>query len=130
MRIVFDENLSPRFAEILSLCYKNVDATSVKRMGMTGSKDITLLETLASQRPLPVFVGSDVNITRRGDERKALRESQVNYILFDSNLFDMKFPEQAWRLIKLWPDIIARVNEKDQPTVMLVNLANGRMGPL
>ena len=130
MRSIFDENLSPRFSDVLSLCYKDIEATHINKMGLTGSKDIPLLETLSSYLPLPVLVGCDINITKRGDERKALAESEINYILFESNFFKMKFPEQAWHLIKLWPAIIKRVNKNDQPTVMLVNLANERMESL
>ncbi|HOZ49370.1 MAG TPA: hypothetical protein PLO37_21280 [Candidatus Hydrogenedentes bacterium] len=130
MRVVFDENVSPRFADLLQLCFKDLRATHVNQEGLRGKRDVDVLRTLAEYRPLPVLVGADGNITRRGDERKALKDSQVSYVLFESGFFNMQFPEQAWRLVKLWPVIRQRMEDAEPPTRILVNLASGKIGPL
>lgn len=129
MRIIFDENLGARLPKMIELCYKEVDVSTVSTLGFRGKADVELFQEFASHRPVPVFVTKDMNITKRGDERTALKESGIHFVLLRWENSGMNLPEQAWRLLRVWPSIVDRVGRMSTPMQIMVNLNTFRISP-
>lgn len=104
--IVVDENLGPRAAEILALCYKDIDITSINRLNLRGTEDPVLAKKFSSYQPRPVFMCCDWKILKKPVERAEFINAGVPLVLIGTSWMNrVPFAERLWRLVKLWPRI-------------------------
>jgi len=80
-------------------------------------EDATIIETLATDDPKPVFITADVNMyTRRPNERKALASSGLTCVFIRKHFTELEIHVQALKILKVWPDVIEATSRCSQPT--------------
>lgn len=72
------------------------------------TEDVEWITSIGAADPPWIALSADLAIMRRDAERKALEEANLTFFGFDRQWLKLRFPEQAWRLVKAWPDIVAR----------------------
>jgi hypothetical protein len=109
VKFVFDHSLSPSLAEIIGILEAQLDAgRTIEHLRETypqKTKDTVWIPGLASMEPRPVVVTADPRIAKSKPERTAWLQSGL-VIFFLLSFADHNAVEQAWRLVKWWPDIV------------------------
>lgn len=126
MRFFFDRCLPLRLARILQAYDTDNEITHQDddvRFVCT-DEDISILEALSQQEPKPVFITADVNMRHRNpDERQALRGSGLTCVFMKKGVNNLSFHEQAWKILKLWPEIVRHTGSCREPTAFEVGPA-------
>lgn len=122
MKLLFDENLSPKHATTLSTYFDEVDATPTKRAFGLSAKDPQILEALEAWKPRPTLVTADRKIGKKKLELRRLIKAKCNVIVLAANVHDFKAPDQAWRLLKIWPTISENLAKAASPLHIYVDL--------
>jgi hypothetical protein len=119
-----DENIPQKLARMLNhydsahmVCHIYDD----KHLS-AGMKDLELIKALASRRPRPVLITADFAMGKNPAERKALAESGLTVVFLRKTfLRNLPFNELASKMIRLWPEIIAAVQDCRRPTAFEVS---------
>jgi hypothetical protein len=118
MVFFFDANLSVYIARMLA----QFDRQSVirhlfdDRAFNRDDEDVVIIDKLSHENPKPVFVTADTNIGRRPLERHALKNSGLSCVFFRKSFLGLGFHTQAWKIVKLWPQIAEEASKCKQPT--------------
>ncbi len=130
-RVIIDENLPDKIVDLLEICFEGMDVTPLKKHHGPGTKDIDWMKDLADWRPKPIVLTCDRRILSRELERKALQESGLTFVVFKPTWMDIRFPEKAWRLVKLWPEIQSDLDDRnDSHTILEVEILRGTISHL
>ena len=107
MKFFLDNNLSPRFAQALQALEGDGGHEVVHlRSKFSGdAKDVAWIRSLASEGNW-VIISGDMRISQREFEREAWLNSGLTAFFFAKGWTNIKFWDQAWRLIKWWPAIV------------------------
>ena len=133
VKFYFDENLSPRFARVLTEVYHQsshqlIPTTSDARFPR-GTKDFEIISRLAAEAPKPVFLTADVNMhTKYPTERQALVDSRLTVFFFKKGFQVLPFPDQVQKLIATWPKVVYHA-ERCRTGAFEVN-PNGKVIPI
>lgn len=63
--------------------------------------------------PLWIVLSGDGHILRNRAERKVLDEVRLPYCCLSDNFMNFGIYDQAWRLIRVWPEIVKTANQKN-----------------
>jgi hypothetical protein len=110
-----DNTLAPRIAEALG-ALEGPGGHTVKylrEMFSADTPDVDWIRRLASDGDW-VIISGDVRISRNEFERRAWRESGLTAFFLAKGWSGLRLWDQAWRLVKWWPDIVAQA-EKIRP---------------
>lgn len=128
MIVVFDECLTQKHSDVLKLYFDDVEATTTKRRVGAGAKDVPILESFENNVPRPILITADGRITRNKFERQALLRCKCHCVVILPSFTDLSIPDQAWRLLKLWPIIAGYFRDADGPVHLLVDLKKESIG--
>lgn len=123
MRFFFDRNISHRLANMLSAYREGLDEVRhLDSIFSAKTPDKVWLTTLGEEEPAWIVVTTDLAILTRDAERRVLEEADVMFLGFTGRWTKMGIDEQAWRLVKAWPEIVARAkDEAGRPTIFKVH---------
>lgn len=69
--------------------------------------DTQWLTDITGWDPIPVVISGDGRILRNPAELQVLGNLPLTFFLFAGGWFDLKWPEFAWKAIKVWPEVVA-----------------------
>lgn len=78
--------------------------------------DVSLIRTVASDSPKPVFVTADTAMKRKPLERAALADSGLTIVFFRGGWAELDVHTHAWKMVRIWPDIVKAVTRCSEPT--------------
>lgn len=128
MRYVFDENIGAplcrALAEIFcdrgdSYVHLNDDPRFPK-----SCPDPVWLRGLAADAVETTIVTCDGRIRTHPENAIAMKESMHTMVFFHKDWPRKTIEEQAWRIVKAWPDVVAEVRRARDPVLIEVS-ANG-----
>jgi len=108
MRFFFDRNFSSRIArmvEIFELDHTARHHDQDARIDQT-TTDVEWLKALGSDPEPWAIISGDGRILKNKVERKVLDETGFKFFCLSRQWMKMKFHEQTWKFIKVWPDIV------------------------
>ena len=108
MRFFFDRNMPPQLARMVEVLEREHAARSYyddERFGDT-TADVTWIKVLAADDPPWIIVSGDGRILKNKTELSALKEAKLTFFCLSRQWMHMKIYEQAWKFIKVWPDIV------------------------
>jgi hypothetical protein len=111
MKCFFDTNLSPKLAKTLDFL-EGEDGIRVKHLNekfQSNTPDTVWIEKLKNEGDWFVIT-KDNQIKKRHHERKAWKESNLPIVFLPKTWIKLNFWEQAWRLIRYWPDLKENIN--------------------
>ncbi len=123
MKFILEHSLSPSLSEILAILEGPAGHTvdHLRRFYPQETKDAVWLPRLAQDAPDVVVITADPRITRSPQERAAWRESGLT-IFFLRSFADLSSWEQAWRIVKWWPEIVKCADSAKPGTGYLVSV--------
>jgi hypothetical protein len=131
MNFFFDANVSPRISKILAvLNEKEHEITHIPEHPLftqnnnqygNSTTDIEVIETLSKENNRWSVVSGDINIINTAHERAALIKSGLSFFALDKNWGKAGVMEQAWKIIKIWNDIVRHASAR-QPGMHTVHM--------
>ena len=127
MNFFADENIAERAVPLLR-AFDNRGHTFVYLLEWfaKGTDDLDWLPVVVSWDPRPVILSGDGGILTDPKERPTLRRSGCSFVYFGRTWTNTPWEAYAYRLIRYWPDIRARVEALTRPTIVEVTI-NGRI---
>ncbi len=108
MRFFFDRNMAPQLARMVDVLEREHTARSYyddDRFEPTTS-DVEWIKVLSSDDPPWIVISGDGNILKNKTELSALKEAKLTFFCLTRQWMHMPIYEQAWKFIKVWPDIV------------------------
>lgn len=84
------------------------------------TKDIEWIPAIGNDKPSWIVLSFDNRILTKPEELTELRKANLTFFCFDKHWSSMGIYEQAWKLIKVWPDIREK-SQTLQPTTFKVS---------
>jgi hypothetical protein len=109
LRFFLDNTTPPRFAPALQALEGpgGHEVRHLRDMFSADTPDIEWLMKLAKEGAW-VIISGDIRISQNEFERRAWLESGLTAFFLGRGWTKLKLWEQAWKLIKWWPDIVAQ----------------------
>lgn len=85
--------------------------------------DVEWIGTLATDTVKWSVITADARIMTSAPEREAMRQSGLTFFVLTAGWLRFSFHEQAWRLVRLWPEIVARA---ESGTYKVYEVSGGR----
>ena len=108
MRFFFDRNMPPQLARMVDALEREHSARhhdEDPRFSPT-TPDVEWLRSLGSDDPPWIVISGDGRILKNKTELSALKEARLTFFCLSRQWMHMKIYEQAWKFIKVWPDIV------------------------
>ncbi len=87
-----------------------------------GTADTVWLRQIAEWEPKPIIIGGDGRILRNKAERRVLRHAELSFVFLAGGWSNLPWETQAWKIIRVWPDIVRNVAAVRFPTVFEVSV--------
>lgn len=123
MRFFVDNNISPRIAKALNALEER-DRNEVVHLKQKFDQSVSDIQWLSSlgQEGHWVVLTCDRNILRNPHERAAWKESGLTVFFFKESYLKFSFWDQAWQLIKKWPEIKERAEKSDAGSLFVLGI--------
>ncbi|MBW3542417.1 MAG: hypothetical protein KY476_19300 [Planctomycetes bacterium] len=108
MRFFFDRNFSLRIArmvEVFELAHTVRHHDQDARFDYK-TTDVEWLQALGSEPEPWTIISGDGRILKNKVERQALDDTGFQFFCLSRQWMNMKLHEQAWKFVKLWPDVV------------------------
>ena len=130
MKFFFDNNMPRRLAAALSILNDGSDVSvhhhNDDGMFDPGTPDEYWIQELDRQSGW-VVISRDVRITRSKAVREVWHESKLTAFFLTAGWGNLLFWDQAWQLIKVWPDILRTARRAERGTGYRVKLKGIRL---
>jgi hypothetical protein len=90
--------------------------------------DTEWIRVVSLWNPKPIVITSDPKILKRPDEMRELFHANLMFIALADQWAEMDIWDQAWKFIKLWPNVLKKMDGLHQPTVF--SLSGGQVPKL
>jgi PIN like domain len=108
MIFFFDRCTSPRIARMVH-AFEAIHSTRHHDDDARFSKstpDIEWIAAIGAEDPPWAVVSGDARILKNKHELAALRATRLKYFCLSAQWMRMQIHEQAWRFMKVWPQIV------------------------
>ena len=119
-----DESISIRLVRMLVIFDRKNRIRGLQHSFPRGTPDTRWIREIAAWNPKPVIICGDGRITRNPVERAVLREAGLTFICFSIGWMNLSWEVQAWKLIKVWPDVLRAVSKIKEPTLFKVTVSS------
>lgn len=128
MRFFLDNNLSPRYARALDELEgsRGHEVVHLKSKYDQTTPDEAWMSGLGREGNW-IVITSDYRITKNPHEIAAWKESKLTVFFLRTSWFDITFWEQAAKLVKLWPAIVAASERTPQSTQYIVPVSGTKL---
>jgi len=123
MKFFFDRNMCVRTTRMLRV-YEGEAGHTVVHLNdrfAHDTPDEKWLRALADEDPKWIVVAGDGRIVKNKVQMAVLAEVNLTYFLMVHPWMTMSIEDSAWRLIKVWPEIVGRAQVKT-PTIFEVKI--------
>ncbi len=116
MRFFCDRNVPPRLARMVDV-FDNQNTIRAynddDRFDET-TADVEWIRVLSADNPAWIIISGDGRILKNKIELAALKESKLSFFCLAKQWMGMKIHDQAWRFVKVWPDIVENAKGESQ----------------
>ena len=127
MRFFCDRNVPPQLARMINAFdqYHTIMAYNDDDRFTETTPDVEWIKVLESDGDPPwIIISGDGRILKNPTELLALRESQLSFFCLTKQWMVMKIHDQAWRFLKVWPDIVENAKGSN-PKIFEVSAGSG-----
>ena len=117
MIFVADENFTVLGVRLLEAFDQQNEIRHLTDSFPKGTPDTTWIPSVSERDPKPTIIGGDGRILRNKAERAALRKADLSFIYLTSGWTNLEWPVFAWKIVKVWPDVVRNVETTRRPTV-------------
>ncbi|MCH7808489.1 MAG: hypothetical protein IIB60_04635 [Planctomycetes bacterium] len=119
-----DENISSKIAPLLEAFDPTHQIRSYENYFEEGVPDTTWIGEIAKWSEKPAVLCGDGRILTNPAELAALREANLMFVVLGKRWTDLNWPTFAWKIIKVWPQIVQEVHTTRRPTLFRVTVKN------
>ncbi|MCH8966382.1 MAG: hypothetical protein IID43_01770, partial [Planctomycetes bacterium] len=119
-----DENISSKIAPLLEAFDPDHQIRCYENYFNKGEPDTEWLRQIATWSEKPTVLNGDGRILTNPAELAALREANLMFVVFGKRWTDLNWPTFAWKIIKVWPQIVQEVHTTRRPTLFRVTVKN------
>ena len=121
---IHDENISKDFAYLLDRFEQKHEIRACLDYFPKGTADIVWMREIASWGGdgTVVAICGDGRILTNEVERQVLKESELMFVYLAPGWTNITWHEQAWKIIKVWPDIVENIERARYPMVFEVSV--------
>lgn len=87
-----------------------------------GTPDTEWMPKVASWKGNPVIVAGDGRIFKNKVEKRILAECNITFVYLASGWTNTIWDIYAWKIIKVWPDIVRNVKQANYPMLFKVTI--------
>lgn len=116
-----DENISYKAAELLSVFDRRNEIRAHKNYFDPGTPDLDWLGGIAKWTQKPAVICGDGRILRNKAEMAALRSAGLHFIFLARGWTNMHWSTFAWKIIRVWPSIVANIEKISRPTIFEIS---------
>lgn len=85
------------------------------------TSDIEWLASIGCWSPKPVVICGDGRILKNKAERAVLRDQQLMFVYLAPGWTNLNWASDfAWKIVKVWPEIVSEVQRAREPTIFEV----------
>lgn len=117
-----DECISPRAAYMLDQFDRKHAVRAFPDSFGAGTPDVEWMREVASWDNDVVVVCGDGRILRNNVEKKVLKGCGFKFVYLAPGWTNLKWDVFAWKIIKVWPDIIRNIEQARYPLVLEVTV--------
>lgn len=88
--------------------------------------DTEWMVAIAKYPTIPAVVSGDGRILKNPAELQVLKDLPITFFLFASSWFSLKWPEFAWKAIKVWPEVVAAA-APPRPSVYRIPVSSAKV---
>ncbi len=122
MIFLFDENISPRAAHMLTCFDEKHELRAFEDYFMRGTRDVEWLRVAGEWDEASVaVVAGDGRILRNKVERQALKECRLTFVYLAPAWMHLCWHEFAWKIVRVWPDVVRNVEQAPHPLLFEVS---------
>lgn len=128
-----DESIPINLVRMLTIFDRKNKIRGLQHSFPRGTPDTRWIRAIASWNPKPVIICGDGRITRNPVERAVLKEAGLTFVSFSESWMNLRWEVQAWKMIKVWPDVVRAVSKLKKPTIFRVavtSLKVKEVGPI
>ena len=119
MDFFVDRNLPEKLARMLGQYDRNHNVFHLDDRFDKTTPDTEWLLGIAEWDPIPIVISGDGRILKNPAELQVLSDLPITFFLFAPAWANMAWPEQAWKTIKVWPEIVKNA-QTTKPTIYQV----------
>ena len=124
MIFVADENFTVLGVRLLEAFDPQNEIRHLTNSFPKGTPDTTWIPSLGERDPKPIIIGGDGRILKNKAECAALRQADLSFVYLTSGWTNLEWSVFAWKIIKVWPDVVRNVETAMRPTVYEVGPGN------
>ena len=92
-----------------------------------GTADTAWIHAIAQWDPRPIVLAGDGRILRNKAEAAVLRDANLSFVFLAGGWSNLPWETQAWKLLRVWPDIVRNVLRARMPTIFEVAVGTGKI---
>ena len=119
-----DENISEYLAKMLGHFDRVNEIRAHRDYFEKGTRDVEWIKTVASWGNDTVIIGGDGRILKNRAEKAVLKECDITFVLLASGWLNLDWNNFAWKMIKVWPEIVRSVSQARFPMLFEVSSSN------
>jgi len=116
----FDENIPECAARMLGIFDRKHEMRPLLDHFPKATPDIEWIREVAQWAGDPVAVCADGRILRNEVEKRVLKECGLMFVYLASGWTHTKWDTYAWKIVKVWPEIVRNVEEARFPIILMV----------
>lgn len=127
MNFFFDRNIAKQFARMIDAFDSENTIRPHDDMFDHKTTDIVWMESLGSDDNQWFVLSGDTRILRCEKELLALRSSDITFFALARGWMNQKLEIQAWKLVKIWPDIVAEAKRTRVPSIFEIPITSNKI---
>jgi len=127
VKFFLDANISDRLARILEIFDVENQIRALSDEFAPNTPDVEWLGTLARESEKSAVLCGDGRILRNRAEAQVLRESGLTMFVLAPGWMNLRWEDQAWKMLKTWPRIVDNALKVRRPSIFRVPVSGDKV---
>lgn len=121
MKIILDNNLPPKLAEILDRFDRDNSVRHIRDFQKEDEDDVSWLTRFGQWKSKPVIVSGDSRILANPAEMQALTTANLTFVHLKSDWCRIPWKKKVLRLMEIWSELAVELDSIRAPTLFQVS---------
>jgi len=124
MTFFTDENVATPLGQMLRLFDRRHDILLHADRFDPGTPDDVWMPELAHTDPGAIVISGDGRIVKNPALKVVARQSRLSFVVLGESFMRTAWHDQAWKLIKAWPEIVKATSAVRRPTIFDLTISS------
>ena len=127
MRFFLDCNMAAKLARMLDHYDTEHSVQHHNDRFDEGTQDTQWLRAIYEDDSSVVVVSGDGRILENPAELQVLKDSNLTFFMLAKGWTNMKWSDQAWKMVKIWPEVIRSASQQRYPTIYKIPVSSNKI---